>query len=144
MEARFGWDGVKNYSDEPITLNSVGVDDRSDGIELVRFGFFFQPTEGTTGGVGPYDGTFDGEPELRLEPGQVALIDVVLRNTNPDDITVAYGLLIHGTRHDGTTVTSHSCWSLAVAPPGIDCSKPEGGEAFDTGADYLDDVCTRP
>lgn len=144
MEARFGWDGVKNYSDQTITLNAIELDARSADIELVRAGFFFQPAEGMTGGVGPYDGTFDGVPELRLEPGQMALIDVVLRSTRTDAITAAYGLVVRGTRDDGAPVSSHGCWTMAVAPAGMECSKPEGGEAFDPGADYLNDVCTQP
>lgn len=100
--------------------------------------------ERTTGGVGAFDGTFEGKPEIVLEPGEVGLIDVVLRADNPDDITVAHGLVIGGTRRDGSQVWAHTCWTLAVAPPEMDCSKPGGGEAFDADYDYMESVCSKP
>lgn len=144
LEARFGWDGVKNYSEQDITLRSVTLDEQSRDIEIVRSGFIAPSTGGTTGGVGPYDGTFAGAGSLVLTPGRTAVVDVVLRSLDPHVITVAYGLVVEGIRADGRLVRAHTCWALAVAPSPMSCSDRNGDETYDPRQSYMQQVCTVP
>lgn len=143
LEARFGWDAVQNFSGQTVYPESVELDARASGLELVKSGFIRWIESSTVGGVGAYDGTFDGESTLRLLPGETAVVDVVLRSTGIIDIATTPGLVVHGRRADGTAVSAHTCWTLAVAPPSVDCgSGPEGHMPFDPATEYLNGVCS--
>lgn len=92
------------------------------------------------GGVDKYEGTFDGLPEVTVAPGQIAIIDIVLR-TSGDDYATVYGLVVEGHRADGAAVSAHTCWALRVAPPPLACADPESDSP---DMKYLDTACTRP
>lgn len=92
------------------------------------------------GGVDEYRGVFDGEAEVTLAPGQMAMIDIVLRNAGSDFATV-YGVIVDGHRADGARVSAHTCWAMRIAPQPLACTNPESDSS---DLEYLDSVCTRP
>ena len=144
VEARFLRDQLTNFTNDTITLTGVELDEHARDIELISAGFMRLPTDGPSGDVGPYEGEIVGAGEIQVAPGEVIVIEAVLRGTRPDVIAVTSGLVVRGARSDGRPVVAHTCWALAVAPSSLQCNKDDGSEAFDPRSDYLDDVCTRP
>lgn len=141
-EARLAFHGVQNTSKQAITLTSATLD-RSEHTALTRSGFILVDGPGTYGSVGPYDGAFDGVPELTLQPGQSAIVDAVLRTTSSTDMAIAWGMVVNGFREDGKRIRVHTCSALVAAPAALACFNEDDDEdTYEIDYDYLSSVCT--